>query len=322
MIQRFLCFQFLTFVKMKKTNYSPKIINSISQWRSLFSLPKPQHPLISLLRHVDAKKIVSNKIEGISFDFYMISIKKDFKGKMRYGKNYYDFDEGTMSFISPGQVIAIDSDDDRDCSGWTLMFHPDFIRNYPLGKTIKEYGFFSYAVNEALHLSDKEEELLDSLIKNIEQEYHSPIDSYSQDVMVSYLDLLLSYANRFYNRQFLTRKTVNNDLILKVEELISDCFKGDQTTHSGLPTVQYLSDKLNVSSSYLSDLLRTHTGQNTQQHIHNKLIEEAKDKLTTTSLTVSEIAYQLGFEYPQSFSKLFKNKTNVSPLQFRASFNS
>ena len=240
---------------------------------------------------------------------------------MRYGKNYYDFDEGTMGFISPGQVIAVDDDETRDCLGWSLMFHPDFIRHYPLGKNIKNYGFFSYAVNEALHLSDKEDAMVASLIKNIEQEYHSSIDQYSQDVMVSHLELLLNYANRFYNRQFITRKNASNDLLIKIEELLTDYFNGNKVQELGLPTVQFLSDTLYVSPNYLSDMLRTLTGQNTQQHIHNKLIEKAKEVLTTTSLSVSEIAYQLGFEYPQSFNKLFKSKTNFSPLKFRSSFN-
>ncbi len=304
---------------MKKTNNSPQIISSISLWHSMFSLQKPQHPLISLLHHSDAKNIKMDKIEAVAFDFYLISIKKDFKGKMRYGKNYYDFDEGTMSFISPGQVIAIDSDDHRDCSGWSIMFHPDFIRNYPLGKTIKEYGFFSYAVNEALHLSDKEEKMLEGIMKNIEQEYNASIDNYSQDVMVSHLELLLNYCNRFYNRQFITRKTASNDLLTQFESVLAKYFTDEN--QAGLPTVNNLATSLNLSPNYLSDMLRSHTGQNTQQHIHNKLIEKAKEILTTTNLSVSEIAYQLGFEHPQSFSKLFKNKTKMTPLEFKQSFS-
>lgn len=306
---------------MKKPVHVPQIINSISEWNRLFSLPKPQHPLISLLHHADVKHISEDKWFGAVVNFYIISIKKDFKGKMKYGKNYYDFDEGTMSFISPGQVITVEDDETRDCSGWSLMVHPDFIRNYALGRNIKNYGFFSYEVNEALHLSDKEDAMMESLIRNIEREYHSSIDNYSQDVMVSHLELLLNYSNRFYNRQFITRKSASNDLLIKVEELLTAYFDGDQVRRLGLPTVHYLSDQLHVSPNYLSDMLRTHTGQNTQQHIHNKLIEKAKEALTTTTLSVSEIAYQLGFEHSQSFNKLFRSKTNVSPLAFRSSFN-
>lgn len=209
---------------MKNSINSPQIVNSISEWHRVFSLPKPQHPLISLIYHADVENI-STYSRGFVINFYIISIKKSFKGKMKYGKNYYDFDEGTMSFISPGQVIAIDDDNSRDCLGWSLMFHPDFIRLYPLAKNIKNFGFFSYAINEALHLSHKEDAMIESLIKNIEQEYHSSIDSYSQDVMVSHLELLLNYANRFYNRQFITRKTANSDLLAKLEDLLTEYFK-------------------------------------------------------------------------------------------------
>lgn len=306
---------------MKKEVNPPRIINSISEWHRIAALPKPEHPSISLIHHADVKTISQEYWQGSVINLYMISVKKDFKGKMKYGKNYYDFDEGTMSFLSPGQVLAVEDDESRDCSGWSLLVHPDFIRGYPLGKTIKTYGFFSYAVTEALHLSDKEDALIESLIRNIEQEYHSSIDNYSQDVMVSHLDLLLNYANRFYNRQFITRKNASHDLLTNLEALLVDYFSGPKVQELGLPTVQYISEALNVSPNYLSDLLRKLTGQSTQQHIQDKLIERAKEILTTTSLSVSEIAYQLGFEYPQSFNKLFKSKTHVSPLEFRQSFN-
>ncbi|MVM29959.1 helix-turn-helix domain-containing protein [Spirosoma sp. HMF4905] len=306
---------------MKKEVNHPRIINSISEWHRVTDLPKPEHPLISLIHHADVKTISDEHLKGVVINFYIISVKKDFKGKMKYGKNYYDFDEGTMTFVSPGQVLAVEDDESRDCSGWSLLVHPDFIRSYPLGKTIKTYGFFSYEVTEALHLSDKEDALMESLIRHIEQEYHSSIDNYSQDVMVSHLDLLLNYANRFYNRQFITRKNASHDLLTNLEELLSDYFGSSKVQEMGLPTVQYISETLNVSPNYLSDLLRKLTGQSTQQHIQNKLIEKAKEILTTTTLSVSEIAYQLGFEYPQSFNKLFKSKTHVSPLEFRQSFN-
>ncbi|MGG9961243.1 helix-turn-helix domain-containing protein [Ferruginibacter sp. SUN106] len=306
---------------MKKATQPPQLINSISEWHRIFSFAKPGHPLISLIQHADVKNIAADYSRAFAVNFYIISIKKSFKGKMRYGKNYYDFDEGTMGFISPGQVIAVDDDASRDCLGWSLLFHPDLIRHYPLGKNIKNYGFFSYDVNEALHLSDKEDNMIDSLIKNIALEYHSSIDHYSQDVMVSHLELLLNYANRFYNRQFITRKTASSDLLTQMDDLLTDYFNGGKVEQSGLPTVQFIAAQLHVSPNYLSDMLRTLTGQNTQQHIHNKLIEKAKEILTTTSLSVSEIAYQLGFEYPQSFNKLFKSKTNVTPLKFRNSFN-
>lgn len=302
-------------------NSHPHIINSISEVHRALALPKPEHPLISLINHSEVKHITAEHQGKLVFNFYNISMKKSFRGVMKYGKNYYDFDEGSMSFVSPGQVIAVEDDGQRDCDGWSLFFHPDLIRNYPLGKHIRNYGFFSYEANEALHLSDKEDAMICSLIHNMRQEYHATIDTYSQDVMVSYLELLLNYANRFYNRQFITRKAADNDILIQVENLLADYFTGDNVQQFGLPSVQYVSSKMHVSSNYLSDMLKTLTGQSTQQHIHNSLIEKAKEALTTTALSVSQIAYQLGFEYPQSFNKFFKSKVNISPLAYRSAFN-
>ncbi|WP_394758080.1 helix-turn-helix domain-containing protein [Flavobacterium sp.] len=304
---------------MEKEAINIKTINSVSELHRLLSLPKPSHPLITLINHSDVSTISDENKERLLLNFYNISIKRSFQGQMKYGKNYYDFDEGTMSFVAPNQIIAIDEDDDRNKEGWSLLFHPDLIRNYPLGKTIKNYGFFAYEVNEALHLSEEEEKLVEGLVQNIEKEYQSRVDTFSQDVMVSNLELLLNYCNRFYNRQFTTRKMANNDLLSKFENLLSNFF--EDNSKMGLPTVTNLAVQLNLSLSYLSDMLRTVTGQNTQQHIHNKLIEKAKDILTTTNFSISEIAFELGFEYPQSFSKLFKAKSGVSPLEYRKSFN-
>jgi AraC family transcriptional regulator, transcriptional activator of pobA len=304
---------------MKKEVINVKTINSVSELHRLLSLPKPLHPLITLINHKEVTAIQNQENERLIFNFYNISIKKSFQGQMKYGKNYYDFDEGTMSFIAPNQIIGIDEDKNRNNDGWSLMFQPDLIRNYNLGKSIKNYGFFNYEANEALHLSDEEEKLIENLVQNIKKEYRSRIDNFSQDVIVANLELLLNYCNRFYNRQFVTRKMANNDLLTKFETVLSEHF--ENKTDLVLPTVNSLAQELNLSSSYLSDMLRTVTGQNTQQHIHNKLIENAKEFLVTTNLSVSEIAYQLGFEYPQSFNKLFKAKTKVSPLEFRNSFN-
>lgn len=303
---------------MKKSDKQLYTINSISDLHRLLGLPKPLHPLVSVINLAEIKCYPDTSIKSWLYNFYSICIKKDFNGKLKYGQNYYDFDEGVMTFFSPGQIISTELNDNPSLSGWWLVLHPDFVRNYALGKTIKDYGYFSYAVNEALHLSEKEEVMITSIMKNIEQEYYSNIDNFSQDVIISHIELILNYANRFYNRQFITRKTASHDLLIKLESLLEDYF---DKRHPGLPTVQYISGELNVSPNYLSDLLRSITGQSTQQHIQNKLIEKAKEILTTTSLSVSEIAYQLGFEYPQSFSKLFKNKTQVSPLEFRHSFN-
>lgn len=306
---------------MKKIANPPYNIFSVSELHRLLGLPKPEHPLVSMIKLSDLRDACINMVGSFVYSFYSICIKKDYNGKLKYGQNYYDFDEGFMTFFSPGQVISTDASEEVALNGWWLVVHPDFIRNYTLAKKIKEYGFFSYAVSEALHLSEKEEAMIASIMQNIEQEYRSAIDTFSQDVMISHLELLLTYSNRFYNRQFITRKNANTDLLIKLEELLADYFEKEKSQELGLPTVQYISEQLHVSPNYLSDVLRSLTGQSTQQHIQNKVLEKAKEILTTTSLSVSEIAYQLGFEYPQSFSKLFKTKMNISPLVFRNSFN-
>ncbi|EHQ24818.1 helix-turn-helix domain-containing protein [Mucilaginibacter paludis] len=304
---------------MKKAEQPIKIINSVSELHRLLCLPPPKNTLITLIDHTGENPGHENKTHRLVLNFYHICIKRSFQGQMRYGRNYYDFDKGTMVFSAPNQVIAVDQGDEADDDGWSLLFHPDLIRNYPLGKSIKNYGFFAYEADEALHLSDEEEKLIESLVRNIEKEYQSRIDNFSADVIVSNLELLLNYCNRFYNRQFVTRKMSNNDLLSKFENNLSKHF--DNHGRTGLPTVNSLAEELNVSASYLSDMLRTLTGRNTQQHIHDKLIAKAQDVLATTDLSVSEIAFQLGFEHRQSFNKLFKNKTKLSPLAFRRSFN-
>ena len=242
---------------------------------------------------------------------------------MIYGQQKYDFDEGVMAFISPNQAFRIEAQPNpiSNRSGWILFVHPDFLWNTPLAKTIRRYEYFDYSVNEALFLSEKEEETIDNIIQNIKREYHTSIDKFSQDIIISQIETLLNYAERFYHRQFITRKIINHKVLDGLEKLLSDYFNRNDLVTKGLPTVQYIADRLNVSPGYLSSLLKVLTGQSTQQHIHDKLIEKAKEKLTTTDLSVSEIAYELGFEHPQSFSKLFKTKTQLSPLEFRQSFN-
>lgn len=304
---------------MKNTEQNITKINSIKELHSFMGLPSPLNPLITIIDHSSTTNYIQPQNEKLLLEFYNISIKRSFKGKLKYGKNHYDFDDGTMSFIAPNQIISVDSDGNRNSDGWSLLFHPDLIRQYPLGKMIKNYGFFSYTVNEALHLSDQEEKTIEAIVQNIQKEINSRLDNFSQDVMVSNLELLLSYCNRFYSRQFITRKMATNDLLTKFENILDKYFADNSDLT--LLTVEKLATELNVSSSYLSDMLRNLTGQNTQQHIHEKLIEKAKGILTTTNLTISEIAYQLGFEYPQSFSKLFKSKTNLTPIEYRHSYN-
>ena len=303
---------------MKKDN-KPKVINSITELHRILGLPKPTNPLITLIDHSQEREQTDLGNQKMVLNFYNVTIKKSFQGQLKYGKSHYDFDEGTMSFLSPNQVFALDKKGERNNDGWSLLFHPELIANYGLSKTIKKYGFFSYGVNEALHLSDKEEQIIENLVQNIQNEYNSTIDLYSQDVIVSNLELLLNYCNRFYNRQFITRKMASNDLLANFENKLSEYF--DESKESKLPTVKSIADEMNVSANYLSDMLRSITGQNAQQHIHSKLIEKAKEYLTTTSKSIGEIAFQLGFEHSQSFNRLFKSKTDLSPLEYRNSFN-
>jgi AraC-like DNA-binding protein len=304
---------------VKKEENIPHQFNVISDLHRVLGLPKPLHPLVSLVDNTQIR-IDKEQLPGsFLLNFYKISYKKGLAGTIKYGQNYYDFEEGGMVFTSPNQLLA--ATDDTEYMGLTLLIHPDFIRNYPLGKNIKNYGFFSYAVHEALHLSEKEKTTIMGVFKNIEDELQLPIDDYSQDVIISQIELLLSYSNRFYKRQFITRKAASNDLLVKLETITSDYFNGHAALNKGLPSVQYLADQLNVSPRYLSDMLRSLIGQNAQQFIHDKLIEKAKEMLSVSSASVAEVAYELGFEHPQSFNKLFKKKTNLSPLEFRQSFN-
>lgn len=302
-------------------NIKPVRIKTISQYHALRGLPAPQHPLISVVSmEVEAKHLEDT---SLVLDFYSVSLKRGLNGKLKYGQQEYDFDEGVMFFISPNQVTRYEEDKNNatEQSGWVLLIHPDFFWNTPLAKKIRKYEFFDYAINEALFLSEKEEKILNAIVENIRLEYYSNIDSFSQEIITGHLETLLSYCNRFYHRQFLTRKKANHQVLENLERLLADYFDNDDLISRGLPTVQFVSDQLNISVGYLSRLLKTLTGQNTQQHIHDKLIEKAKDKLSTTDLSVSEIAYTLGFEHSQSFSKLFKTKTKQSPLEFRQSFN-
>jgi AraC family transcriptional activator of pobA len=305
---------------MKNVSKQPVIFNSISELHRALGLPKPLHPLVSLVDYSNIAVDTAELEKGMVFNFYKISYKQNFSGKVKYGQSHYDFDEGGLSFISPNQVITA-LEGEADYGGYTLLIHPDFISSYPLGKSIKNYGFFSYGVNEALYLSEKEKQVIVGLFKNIEMELESAIDQISQDVLVSQVELLLNYSKRYYNRQFITRKTASSDLIVRFESLLADYFDTDRPLIDGLPAVDELAEALNVSAHYLSDMLRTLTGQNTQQHIHAKLIEKAKELLSASELSVAEVAYQLGFEHPQSFSRLFKSKIKLSPLAFRQSLN-
>lgn len=301
---------------------TPEKVSSISALHQFFGLKKSANPLISVFNFDDVKLEPETILSAITTDFYVIALKKDCAGgKCRYGQQYYDFEEGIMYFIAPHQVLQFDDILLNKVRGFVLVVHPDFLHGYGLASSIKEYGYFSYTANEALHLSEKEEKTIFEIIANVEQEIDINMDSFTQDLLVSNLDLLLKYCDRYYNRQFLTRKKVNSDLLSKLELLLDDYFKNDQLTISGIPTVHSIAEQLHLSANYLSDMLRVQTGQTTQQHIQNRLIEKAKELLSTTSMSVSEIAYQLGFEHPQSFHRLFKSRTSLSPLEFRSSLN-
>ena len=307
---------------MKKEKDIPRQFDSLSDAHRAMGLPQPQHPLISLINNATIQVEFNRPSHAHVLKFYKISYRPKLSGKIKYGQGHYDFDEGGLLFAAPNQVIGSNNDNEvRECSLYTLLIHPNFLWNYPLAKKIKQYGFFSYTANEGLHLSDQEKATIISVFQMIDDELNSRIDDLSQDVIVSQIELLLTYADRFYKRQFITRKAVSSDLLQQLEGILDAYFANERSLSEGIPTVHYLAKTLNLSPSYLSDMLRSLTGQNAQQHIHQKLIEKAKEKLSTTSLSVSEVAYALGFEHPQSFSKLFKTKTNLSPLEFRRSFN-
>ncbi|WP_236688483.1 helix-turn-helix domain-containing protein [Flavobacterium akiainvivens] len=293
-------------------------MNSISEFHRILGVTRPEHPLISVIHFEDLGTFAEEISEKVMYNFYMILLVKKFDGRIRYGQNFVDFDEGSASFFSPGQIL---STDDNAKEGWILIIHPDFIRSHAFGKTIKNYGFFSYDIYEALFLSEKEETVLNGIIHNIEQEFKSNIDNFSQNIIISQVETLLNYADRFYNRQFITRKQINNDLLSKLDKILNEYFDSEQVQDNGLPKVENLARELHLSPNYLSDMLRSLTGLNTQQTIQHKLVEKAKETLASTTLSVSEIAFRLGFSHPQSFNKFFKSKTQLSPLAFRRSFN-
>ncbi|MEL6810670.1 MAG: helix-turn-helix transcriptional regulator [Bacteroidota bacterium] len=301
-----------------------KRFKKVGDYHKLANIAAPEHPLISL---VDYSKVqYPENIKDLKWkqDYYTIGLKRNVAYKMFYGQQEYDFDEGLMTFIAPNQVMSLGDNPNVQSgspSGWLLLVHPDFFWNTAMAKRIKQYDFFDYAANEALFLSEKEEQLIRELLESIQREYQSNIDKFSNKIVVSQLELLLNYAERFYERQFITRKITNHGILAQLESLLSVCFEEDYLIEKGLPTVSFVAESLHLSPNYLSSMLKSLTGQSTQQHIHDKLIEKAKEQLSTTTLSVGEIAYQLGFEHPTSFTKLFKSKTEMSPMEFRKAFN-
>jgi AraC family transcriptional activator of pobA len=303
------------------TDLPPQRIQSIAEFHRLRGLPVPVHPMVSVLRFEDMKQEANHPRSWV-LDFYAIALKSNFHAKLKYGQQVYDFDEGIMTFMAPGQKIGMDSDPNEpvEHSGWLLIFHEDFLWNTPMAKNIRQYEFFDYAVNEALFLSEQEETVLNGIMLNIRMEYQRSVDQFTQNIIIGQLEVLLSYAQRFYQRQFLMRKISNHDVLTKLEAILDESFNDENLRIRGLPTVVTVAAALYVSPNYLSGLLKALTGKSTQQHIHDKLIGRAKEILSTTSLSVAEVAYALGFDYPQTFSKLFKIKTRITPVAFRQTF--
>ncbi len=298
--------------------------NSLSDFHTFSNLPGPEHPLISLIDYSQISYPTDDdtELKWIQ-NFYSIGLKRNVNARFNYGQQEYDFDSGVLCFVSPLQFLSLEMKPDVEVkpTGYLLLIHPDFLWGTSLIKKIKSYEFFSYQINEALFLSDKEEKIIVDLFKNIEREYRNNMDKFTQELIVAQLELFLIYAERFYERQFLTRKKSSHELLDKFEEVLNGYFTNGNLIESGIPSVKTIAAQMNISANYLGTLLRIHTQQNTQQHIQSKIIDTAKERLSTTSLSVSEIAYELGFEHPQSFSKLFKQKTNQSPGEFRRLFN-
>jgi AraC-like DNA-binding protein len=293
-------------------------LKTISDLHKLFDLGHSQHPLITVL---DFGK-VSEQVESntrISTDFYSIMFKNYCKNNIKYGRKTIDFQDGNLICIAPNQVIDTDNEIEQKegMLGWGLFFHPDLIRTTTLNDKIKDYTFFNYEVSEALHLSDKEKGILYECVQKIQTELQENIDVHSQYIIISTIELLLNYCSRFYGRQMITRSHTNKSIVAQIEGILAKCFSETKVNEQGLPTVKYLAEHIHLSPSYLSDLLKKETGKNAQEHIHFYLIEEAKNYLLNTNKNINEIAHHLGFEYPQYFNKLFKQKTGQTPMEYR-----
>ena len=293
-------------------------IKSIAQVYQFFKGEKAKHPLITVIRKWPQTGLDMNKIKFRS-DLYYIAVKRDISGSFKYGRSAYDYQEGSMVFISPGQVVTFSmGKPEAEPHGWTILFHPDLIRKSKLGKTIRQYSFFNYDTNESLHLSDKERNFLNALVDTIEEEINQNMDRYSQELIVQHLETILKYSNRYYDRQFYTRTNLNKDLVSKFENYLQVYFASSRLVENGLPSIDDCGRALNMSGAYLSDLLRTETGRSAKDHIHEFVIDRAKTILLNSKSSVGEIAFDLGFKYPQNFSKLFKAKTGLSPSQYRS----
>jgi AraC-like DNA-binding protein len=293
---------------------------AIADLFKFFNLDQPlKHPLVAVVDFSQVNEQLDDDTR-ISADFYCLMFKHYNRNNVRYGRKLVDFNNGSLICMAPNQLIEMANDMDGaiQMEGWGVFFHPDLIRNTSLNDKIKDYSFFSYEVSEALHMSEKEKQIFNDCVLKLDGELQENIDTHSQAIIVSNIELLLNYCSRFYGRQFITRKSANSWIVTQVEKILGDYFREGKLSEQGLPTVKSLADKVNLSASYLSDLLKKETGKNAQDHIHFYLIEEAKNILISTNKPVNEVAYLLGFEYPQYFNKLFKQKTGKTPVEFRS----
>lgn len=296
-------------------------IKSIAEVYGFLHAEVPPHPLITVIRKWPKTDLDLGQVRFTS-ELYYMALKREIRGSFQYGRNSYDFQEGTMLFIGPGQVANFSHavthmNTETPSQGWTILFHPDLIRKSELGQLIHQYSFFGYDTNEALHLSEKERQFLNTLVDTIEEEIHQNMDRHSQELIVQNLETILKYSSRYYDRQFYTRTNLNKDLVSKFEHFLKSYFASEKLIEQGPPTIDQCGEALHMSGPYLSDLLRTETGRSAKDHIHAYLIERAKTLLLNSSDSVGQIAFALGFEYPQNFSKLFKSKTGLSPSQYR-----
>ena len=307
---------------MKNKSVKPRHFKTLSAYFDYIRLPCPEHPMLSVLISKGEGFLPCPKESSppITNECYNISLKKVVKGEMNYGRTKYDFTNGAMVFIAPRQVMEWESSLIMQNKGFSITFHEDFLKGTELAHQIKKYGFFSYSVNEALHLSPKEEKQVEAIIANIEMEYHNNQDKFTKDIIISQLSTLLKYANRFYERQFLNREQLSNSLLEQFNQHLNTYFESGQLEEKGVPSIEQLATHLSVSQRYLSDTLKKETGKTTTEHVQLFLIDEAKNILLQPHKSISEVAYELGFEYPQYFSRLFKKKEGVSPSEFREQY--
>ncbi|WP_430612487.1 helix-turn-helix domain-containing protein [Flavobacterium sp. JP2137] len=307
---------------MKKNIQAPLSVKTIADLHKLLGIPQAKHPKISVinLESLDQGSLIPYPV---IYHLYCISIKKNFEGKLQYGSSLYDFESGAMTFISPSQLLYIRENESPQMQGYMLAIDRDFLRAYPLAQKINHYPFFSYLSNKALYLTEKEQKMITKLMHNLLREIQPIINTVTHELLISHIELLLTYCKRFYTRQFHdispTGSPVQSDLLFQLHGLLEKYINSEQITLHGAPSVSYIADQLHFSPNYLSDLLRQYTGKSTRNHIQDKVIDKAKDILISTNLSIGEIAFMLGFEYPQSFCKLFKSKTQLSPTKYRES---